>query len=300
MNSSTASVSIIIPNYNGYDLLRQNIPLVIKASHNSRNKIKEIIVVDDASTDKSVKLLKENFPEVKVIQHKTNRRFSAAVNTGVRMAKGELVCLLNSDVTPSNDFLKSSFKHFRNKQLFGVSFSEAGYSWARGEFIDGFVEHSPGKNDGTSHYTFWLSGGSSIIRRNLWMKLKGLDEKLYTPFYWEDLDLSYRAMKRGWKLIWEPLCIVHHEHESTNKVFKSSYRVRIQERNQLFFIWKNITSKRMFQKHIRGLFKRVFHHPGYFRIILMALVKFPSIRKFRSIEKKQATVSDESIFSMFS
>lgn len=298
--SNYTAVSVIIPNYNGYELLQENLPSVIAAFKHKPNHIYEVIVVDDASIDKSVDLLKSSFPEVKLIRHKVNRRFSAAVNTGVRMAKGTYVCLLNSDVSPSINFLEAALPNFDDDQVFGVSLAEKGYSWAKGSFTDGFVEHTSGEPGNTSHSTFWLSGGSCIIRRDMWMKLKGLDEKLYPPFYWEDLDLSYRAMKRGWKLVWEPRSIVTHIHESTNKHFKSSYRSRIQERNQLLFIWRNITSKRMFRKHLNGLVRRSLRHPGYVRIVLAALFKLHAVYKLRQIEKKQATVSDESIFSLYS
>lgn len=300
MNTKRISVSVVIPNYNGEDLLRKNLPYVIEAKKNKVNNIDEIIVIDDASTDGSVALLKESFPEVRVIKHRINRKFSAAVNTGARSSKGNLICLLNSDVMPENNFLEAALPHFENEKVFGVSLAEKGYSWARGFVRGGFVVHEPGKRTENAHETFWLSGGSSIFRRDLWMKLKGMDEKLYPPFYWEDLDLSYRAMKRGWLLLWEPKAKVIHEHESTNRIFAESYRSRIQERNQLLFIWKNLTSPNLFRKHVIGLIRRVIKHPGYLRIVTTALVKIPLVMRLRNIEKKETTVSDESIFARFS
>lgn len=293
------NVSVVIPNYNGEALLSENLPRILDAANKKENKILEIIVVDDASTDMSVSLLDENFPEVRCIRHKKNKRFSAAVNTGCRMAKGDFVCLLNSDVCPSPLFLKSIFRHFEDKDVFGVSLSEKGYSWAKGFFKNGYVEHMPGSKTTKPHETFWVSGGSGVFRRDIWMKLKGLDEELFPPFYWEDLDICYRAMKRGYKLIWEPQAFVSHEHESTNKLFNSTYKRRIEERNQLLFIWRNITSPNLFRKHIRALIARSLRHPGYIRIVLMALMKYRAVYKLRKIEKKQATVSDESIFARF-
>jgi len=68
-------VSIVIPNYNGENLLLENLPYVIKAKDNSRNRALEIIVVDDASTDQSVKIIKKKFPEIKLIKHTKNGRF---------------------------------------------------------------------------------------------------------------------------------------------------------------------------------------------------------------------------------
>lgn len=299
MKTPGLSVSIVIPNFNGRDLLRKNLPSVIKAYKNNKNKIIEVVVVDDASTDDSVKFLKENFKEVVIIQHKINRRFPASVNTGARSAKGDLICLLNTDVEPAKDFLEKALPHFKDRSVFAVSLHEEGYGWAKGIFENGFVIHSPGKENSKTRETFWVNGGSGVFRRSMWMKLKGMDEKLFSPFYWEDLDLGYSGLKRGWKLLWESQSNVIHIHESTNKRFKKTYRARIQERNQLLFIWKNITSPVLFKKHLRGLTRRVIRHPGYIRIIVMALSKYRSVIKKRKVEKKESKVSDESIFAKF-
>jgi GT2 family glycosyltransferase len=293
-------ISIIIPNYNGEALLEANLPAVLRAKDFSKNNILEIIVVDDGSKDKSVEVVKKNFPSVKLIKHTINRGFSAAVNTGVRAAKGDLICLLNSDVIPEKNFLESVLNYFNDKALFAVSFNEIGkFGWAKGIFTDGFIGHTPGGKSQTSHVTFWVSGGSGIFRRYVWMELGGMDDKLFSPFYWEDIDLCYRALKRGYKLLWDPKAKVEHQHQTTIKNISKKYVEQIQERNQLIFIWKNLTSKNLFKKHIAGLVKRSATHPGYLLIVLKALGKIGFIVKARKKEIKEAIVSDEVIFSRF-
>ena len=86
-------ISIVIPNFNGIKLLEENLPKVVAARKNLRNNIVEIVVVDDFSTDGSAVYIKKNYPTIKLVVHKKNRRFSATVNTGVRTAKGDLICL---------------------------------------------------------------------------------------------------------------------------------------------------------------------------------------------------------------
>lgn len=300
MTFGTNSVSVVIPNYNGLELLSKNLPGVIKASKNKENRIREIIIVDDASTDESSGFIKETYPEVILVKHKVNRGFSSTVNTGVRTAKSKLVCLLNTDVNVSIKFLEKLIVHFNNEKVFGVSLHEKGYSWARGEFKGGFVNHEPGDKSINTVQTFWVSGGSGVFRRDIWHQLKGMDEELLNPFYWEDIDLCYRAQKRGYICLWEPKAKVLHKHESTiSKVSKIRKKHRIQERNQLIFIWKNITSDILFRKHIAGLLAKLLKHPGYFRVLVMALLKLPIILKRRKIEKKESSVSDESIFQQF-
>ncbi len=292
-------VSIVIPNFNGETLLKKNLPFVLKAVEFNENKILEIIVVDDCSTDSSVVVIKKEFPTIRLIKHKINRGFSSAVNTGARSSKGKFIALINSDVIPENDFLAPALKHFDDENVFAVSLNEVGFSWAKGKFSKGFVNHEPGPKSKMTSPTFWASGGSGIFRRNMWMKLKGMDEELLNPFYWEDIDICYRAQKRGWKILWEPEAKVVHKHESTISKLPKKYRERIQERNQLLFIWKNITSPNLFRKHVVGLIKRVSRHPGYLRIVLMAMFKLRKVARARKIEKKECKVSDEAIFSRY-
>src|SRR3989344_7761000 len=101
------SISVIIPNYNGQDLLKKNLPRVLSAVGDA-----EIIVVDDASTDASASVisrLRQDFggqANLKLLQNEHNLGFSSTVNKGVKEAKGEVIILLNTDVVPEKDFLK--------------------------------------------------------------------------------------------------------------------------------------------------------------------------------------------------
>jgi len=295
-----AKFSIIIPNWNGKKLLEKNLPVVLEACANKKNKIGEVIVVDDGSSDDSVSLVKEQFgTDVRLVKHGVNKGFSYAVNTGVRYAKYPYVCLLNTDVIPSDDFLVSVAKHFANKSVFGVSLHEKGYGYAKARFRNGFIEHDPGEEAGKPKRTFWVSGGSGVFRREYWMKLGGMDGRLMSPFYWEDVELCYRAQKRGYICIWEPNAKVEHKHESVINV--SSFGKRhlniIKERNQLLFIWKNLTSSNLMRKHLRGLARRVMRNPGYVVVVMAALKRLRTVLTARKREMKESSVSDEAIFA---
>jgi len=292
------SVSVVIPNWNGRQLLEKNLPSVIRASQKDK-QIAEIIVVDDASGDSSVEYLRATHPEARLFRHKKNRGFAAAVNLGVRMARGELVCLLNTDVSASVGFLVHATRHFKRREVFGVSLHEKGYGFTRGVFESGFITHTPETSKETKE-TFWVSGGSGVFRRTMWNSLKGFDAELFAPYYWEDVDLCYRAQKRGLVCLWEPKGLVYHEHESTTGKVGEAARSRVQERNQLLFIWKNLTSSNLRRRHYIGLLKRGLRHPGYLRIVFMALKKYRAVRRLHALEAKEATVSDESIFAKFS
>ncbi len=297
------NISIVIPNWNGRNLLEKNLPKILEAKQNSKNKIKEIIIVDDGSTDSSVDYLKTNFKKkIKLIVHKTNRGFAPAINTGVRASTEELVCLLNTDVIPEKDFLEKVVLDFKDQKVFAVSLHEKGFGPATGNFTNGFFEHHGIKEQSKLTQSLWASGGSACFRRNLFLSLKSLDETLFSPFYWEDVDISYRAQKRGYKILWEPKANVIHKHESV--INTNNFKVRklnlIKQRNYLIFIWKNITSNALFKKHKTALFARIKKHPGYIKIVFLALLRFREIYKARKIEKQETSISDEAIFEKFS
>ena len=112
--------SIIIPNYNGAILLKKNLPRLSKSKENSKNRIAEVIIVDNGSTDDSVAFIKKNYPEIRLIKFQENKGFSKAINVGVKESKGNLVLLLNNDVAVSNNFLEPVYKQFEDPKVFGV------------------------------------------------------------------------------------------------------------------------------------------------------------------------------------
>jgi len=299
-NNKSASVSIIIPNYNGCELMQKNLPLVFEAVRNLKNRIAKVIVVDDGSKDDSVMFLKKEFPQVRLVIHEANRGFSCAVNSGVKAAESELVVLLNNDVYPAENFLEDILPFImKDADIFAVSFHQKGYGWARGHFEDGFIVHLPGSEDKLPHQTFFVNAGGAIYRKDLWTKFGGMDEKLFSPFYWEDVDISYRAVKRGLKLFWHPDGIVSANLSATvNKIPKKRVKL-IQERNQLLFVWKNLTSPQLFRKHLIWVVRRTLKHPGYIRIVFMATLKLGVVVKARRKEMKECKVSDEAIFARF-
>lgn len=283
----------IIPNWQGRALLEKNLPSVLRVGFD------QVIVVDDASTDDSVEFLQKNFPIVQIVRHKENKGFASTVNDGVSASTADIVFLLNTDVVPNANIIKPTLLHFSDPQVFGVSLGEVGYSYAIPRVKNGFVGHTPGPKSEKPHNTFWISGGSGAFRREMWQKLGGLDE-MFNPFYWEDLDLSFRALKRGWKLIWEPKAKVEHKHESTinTKHFSKKYMDYIKERNQLLFHWKNMEFWWLLTKHLPGLLMRLTH-PGYAVPVVLALLKLPQVIVRRIQDKKEEKVSNEDIFKSF-
>jgi len=115
----TSAASIVIPNWNGRDLLEKYVPSILEATkHNPAN---EIIVVDNASEDGSAAFLKEHFPTVRVLEMDRNYGFGGGSNRGFAAAKNDIVVLLNSDMRVAPDFLASLLEGFHDENVFAVS-----------------------------------------------------------------------------------------------------------------------------------------------------------------------------------
>ena len=260
-------ITIAIPNFNGQNLLRDNLPTILKAGAD------EILVIDDGSTDKSVDVMRSEFPEVKILINENNLGFIPSVNKLFQEAQGEVVVLLNSDVLVEKDFLENLTHHFKDKKTFAVNCHEIGGGPARAFWKTGYFEFGQENEKNEVQKSAWASGGSAAYSKVIWQKLGGFDP-LFRPFYWEDVDISYRALRAGYEILWEPNSKVYHEHETTiGKLFKRRYVRWVQERNQLLFIWKNISDKKLKREHKLGLFKRLFTNPGYWVPYFWALWK---------------------------
>lgn len=245
-------ISVVIPNYNGREILLKNVPSVISSCRGA-----EIIVVDDASTDDSVKLLHKKFKKVKVIRLRKNRGFATAANEGVKAAKNEIVLLLNSDVSPRKNFLQPALRYFKTKEkIFSVGLCD--YSHEKGQiirrgrgggyFAKGFIFHYAAHTE--RGLTLWTSGGSSLVRRKIFLKLGGFDP-IYKPFYWEDIDLGFRAARSGYVCYFEPLSAVDHYHEQGAILKqKSEFFIKsVSYKNQFIFVWKNINDYMLIMQH---------------------------------------------------
>lgn len=233
-------VSIVITNYNGKESLAKNLPVVLATGAD------EVIVVDDASTDDSVNFLKSNYPQIRVIVHDKNQRFALTCNTGVKEAKGEIVVLLNNDVSPETNFLVPLLANFADSNVFAVGCKEKDMKDGKivysgrslGEFKKGFLVHWRAEDQNQTD-TLWATAGSMAVDRKKWLQLGGMSS-LFRPAYWEDIDLSFRAKKLGWKVLFEPKSMVIHQHETTNiPVFGKDGLTKIAYKNQFLFVWKN-------------------------------------------------------------
>lgn len=253
------AASVVIPNWNGRDLLEKYLPSVEAAL--GGNAANEIIVVDNGSSDGSAEFLRQNFPRVKTLALDKNLGFGGGSNAGIRAAANDIVVLLNSDMRVDAGFLAPLLAGFSDEKVFAVSCQiflsdparrreETGLTegrWRRGALR---VGHRADAEVNEAYPCFYGGGGSCAFDRKKLIELGGFDP-LYEPFYLEDTDLGYLAWKRGWKVLYQPASVVYHEHRGTiGKKFHADEISAVLKKNFILFAWKNIHEGRRIAEHL--------------------------------------------------
>ncbi len=285
-------IDIIIPSYNARYLLEKNLPSIVK----NTNDLGNLIIIDNGSTDDTVEWLKKNYPKTIIVRNKSNLGYTKPINQGISKSTSEFFILINNDVRPNKGFITPTLPYFSDPEVFAVSFNEEGASWPDMHWANGKMQFSQGSNKSNPVVSAWASGGSAIFRRSIWDTLGGLDE-IYAPFYWEDIDIGFRAWKSGYKIIWEPSSTVVHEHESTTKTLNPKYISLIKQRNELLFNWQNITDPKYIRGHILFLLSHSLRHPGYLKVVLTAAWRY--LTHPHQIKRK-FIISDDNVLSHIS
>jgi len=252
-------ISVIIPTYN------HTVGFLVNLKHNHQYfKDCEIIVINDNPNNDLTKKL-ALYSNICLIQNNRNLGFARSVNIGVQKSHEKYLLLLNDDVLLYDDKFYNELKLFeQNKELFAISFSQKDKEgkivgknklwWQRGLFFH--------KADGNlvSGETGWADGGSCLVDKTKFLQLNGFKED-FSPFYWEDIDLSYRAKLKRWKVLFDPKVLVEHHHETTiGKSYSKKQIEIIAFRNQLLFTWKNIRGLKMWLQHIVFLPYNMFYY----------------------------------------
>lgn len=238
--------TIIIPNYNGKHFME---PCLRSLKEQTYMDFK-ILVVDNASTDDSLKYLKEYEPEIEVIALDKNYGFSKAVNVGIQHAHTPYIILLNNDTTVDSHFVEEMVKSIeRSPRIFSVSSKMI--QMYHPELIDSagdlYTLMGWGVCRGTgrpvSNYTqpdeiFTACAGAAIYRRSAFNKIGYFDENHFA--YLEDIDIGYRAKIYGYKNMYCPTAFVYHVGSGTSGSKYNSFKVRLSARNSIYLNYKNM------------------------------------------------------------
>lgn len=295
------SCAVMVVNWNGADRLARCLPSVIAAAERVGA---EVWVVDNGSTDGSEELCRTQFPGVRFERFEPNRSL-ASYNAAAERCSCDVVVSLDNDTVVDAAFLPPLLEHFNEDEVFAVTATlrpfppgsagahndvTTGVAFANGMLRRGDVRPA----DGPSHVFFNSGCGSARDRRKL-LELGGFDE-LYFPLYHEDVDLSWRAWKRGWRCLYEPRSTVWHE--GGGALGRSTRVSTLMVRNEFLFHWKNLTTRRMLAVHLAALGPRLLTaalRRDRARLLgfAHALRRLPAAASRRRAVRAQARVGDD-------
>lgn len=246
-------MAIVILNWNGRNFLEQFLPSVNASTYPN----KEIVVIDNASTDDSVSFLQRNYPHIKIVQNAVNYGFAKGYNEGLKQVRADYYLLLNSDVEveqgwiePLVNLLESDksiaacqpkLLQFHQKNLFeyagaaGGWIDYLGYPFARGRIFD-VCEKDEGQYN-QAEAVFWASGAALFIRLDAYWQVRGFDEYFFA--HQEEIDLCWRLQWLGYKIYSCPSSVVYHVGGGTLPK-GNSRKVFLNFRNNLVMMAKNL------------------------------------------------------------
>jgi GT2 family glycosyltransferase len=254
------AVTVLIPNWNGEDFIVRCVASALMAAREHRastGETVEVLVVDDRSTDRSVELLRRDCPAARLIRRKSNGGFADSVNLGAHAAHGEALVLINSDMTLAPDFLTRLLAPLADPGVFAVTAKTV--NWTDGEPNHLNMTARLVRGQITLEYsdpteacdTLFLQGGAAAVRRSVFLAA-GRFSSLYHPGYWEDYDLSLRAIRAGWRIVYEPRALARHLGKASLTARHGSLALRrLTERNRLLFSWSLMSDARW--RHWLGL-----------------------------------------------
>lgn len=315
-------IALVILNWNGKKFVEQFLPNVILHS-----KAAQIIVADNSSTDDSVNFLKNNYPDIQIINNPSNDGFAKGYNDALKNVIADYYILLNSDVEvtanwiePIIELMESNLEiaacqpkilDFKNKSNFeyagaaGGFIDKYGYPFCRGRIFNDLESDNKQYNNSTE--VFWATGACMFVRAKSFWEVGGFDNDYFA--HMEEIDLCWRLKNIGFKIFVEPQSTVYHVGGGTlNKI--NPKKTYLNFRNNLITLVKNSDSKFLFFKVIYRMildgvaaYKFLFEgNGGHFIAVAKAHFAFyfslPATLKKRSImkHKKGFAYTNSSIF----
>ena len=248
-------VAVIIPHYNGQQLLEDCLPFLFRTDYSDYT----VYLVDNASTDGSAEWAKRQYPQLRIIRSESNLGYAGGCNLGIRSTAEEYVVLLNNDtevrpdwlthlsgaldVDPSVAAAQPKILWLKDRAKFDYSggagglMDRYGYPYCRGRLFES-IEDDHGQYDGAHPDIFWASGSASIYRRSALDRVGLLDEDFF--MHMEEIDLCWRLHLAGYRVNSVPHSVIYHLSGGSLPAgdFRKMY---LNHRNSQLMLWKNFS-----------------------------------------------------------
>jgi GT2 family glycosyltransferase len=241
-------IAIVVLNYNGSALLKQYLPSVVQHANQA-----DVWVIDNASTDDSLDVLKNDFPQVKLVVNQKNTGYAGGYNEGLNKICADLYVLINSDIEVTENWLAPIKDAFENDQKLGaaqptiLSYNEKhkyeyagaaggfidryGYPFCRGRVFDTVEKIQPAYQ--TNINCFWASGACLAVRASVFHQMGGFYSEYFA--HMEEIDLCWRIQTAGYKVQCIASSKVYHLGGGT-LTYQSSKKVYLNFRNNLIMM----------------------------------------------------------------
>lgn len=248
--SRTGVVSVVLVNFRGasdtVEAVRQ-----LRSMDWPQERL-EIVVVENASGDDSLEVLRSITPPVVLVESRENLGFAGGCNLGVRNSTGEYIGFLNNDAKPDPVWASAAVRRFESSARVGAVASRV-LDWD-GELVDyigsamtwfgmGYkpftAQTVPSRYEGPSRVLFG-TGSAMFVRRSVFDELRGFDERYF--MFFEDVDFGWRLNLRGHVFAYEPASLAFHKHHASMASFGQFKEQYFLERNALFTLYKNLGS----------------------------------------------------------
>jgi GT2 family glycosyltransferase len=261
LNSSFKSptlVSMVVLNWNGKAFIQECIDSLLHTTYPNF----ELIVIDNASDDGSVELLRAYGAKIRLVINECNVGYAAGNNIGFKIAQGAFVAAINNDIVVEPDWLSQLIPRFEADERIGAISCRQMMPSPHNTVIDGLYHRlrpelfpSPiavgerycqdNPQQSASGYVLSVNGGAAVYRKSMLDELGGFDERFYA--YMEEADLCLRGFWQGWRSYYEATAIVYHRGSASFKK-KKAYMYYLRERNRIWFITKHIPSSLIIRK----------------------------------------------------
>lgn len=272
---SAATVSVVVINLNGRHHLEPCFQSLVEQDYPA--ELIELILVDNASDDGSLELMRARFPSVTIIRNGANVGFAPAVNQGAAAASGRYLALINNDTRAEPGWVTamvaalddgrergvacvgSRILDWEGRRLDFVSSGASFYGFGYQFFHDFPLESTSIE----AHEALFACGGAMLVDRAVFLEVGGFDEDYFA--YYEDVDFGWRLWVLGYRVLITPAATIYHRHHGTSSRMQKYQLHKLFERNALMTVIKNYEEsnlQRVLSSSLLMMFQRMLGDAG--------------------------------------